>query len=138
MAALPENVDFNVAAAIEFVGVTAFEGVIDVGELEVGERCLVHGGSGGGGHVAVQLAVAAGATVSATTSEQYNDRVLGLAANTVLDYSRDEEDLVEDVRSIGFPDVILDHRVEEHLGLDTEVGANGCRIVAIDSTEVRT
>ncbi|MEM9174828.1 MAG: zinc-dependent alcohol dehydrogenase family protein [Myxococcota bacterium] len=61
----PENVSMAEAAALPLVGITAYEGLHRAG-LSEGQRVLVHGGSGGVGHVALQLARAAGADVYAT------------------------------------------------------------------------
>lgn len=134
VAPLPEKVAFDEAAAVALVGVTAFEGVIERAGLEVGECCLIHGGSGGVGHVAVQLAATAGATVVATAAPEYHDQLRNLGADAVFDYTTEESELAEAIETVGSPDVILDHRVDEHLGLNTSVGAMESRVVAIDST----
>ncbi|MBZ6496790.1 alcohol dehydrogenase catalytic domain-containing protein [Natrinema longum] len=132
LATLPDGIAFTVGAGIGLVGVTAWEGLIETAELAVGDRCLVHGGSGGVGHVAVQLASAAGASVVATAAEQYHDRVRALGADTVLSYDR--PDLASAIGDAGAPDVVLDHRIDQHIELNTEIASQGARIVAIDST----
>lgn len=135
LAHLPDGVSYDVGAAIALVGVTAFEALVNMAGLEVGERCLIHGGSGGVGHVAVQLAAAAGATVIATVAPEYHDRVQELGADAVFDYATDDAELAAAIKPLGPPDVVLDHRIDEHLGFNTSVGAPGSRVVAIDSTD---
>ncbi|WP_435154411.1 NADPH:quinone reductase [Haladaptatus sp. DFWS20] len=129
VAPLPDGVAFDEGAAVALVGVTAWRALIDHAGLEPGETCLVHGGSGGVGHVAVQLATAAGARVTTTASEEYHDRLEALGARTVLDYARD--DLADAVREAGEPDVILDHRLDDYLQFDADVATLGARVVGI-------
>jgi len=133
LATLPDDVSFEVGAAVALVGVTAFQTLVDACSLEPGECALVHGGSGGVGHVAVQLARAAGARVTTTASPEYHDRLRELGADDVFDYRRD--DLVDAVIAAGRPDVILDHRLDDYLSFDTEVAAQGARIAAIGNSD---
>ncbi len=134
VARLPDGVGFDEGAAVGVAGVTAWRALIDHAGLEPGETCLVHGGSGGVGHVAVQLARATGARVTTTASDDYHDRLEALDARTVLDYSRD--DLAEAVGEAGDPDVILDHRLDDYLQFDADVAALGARIVGIGNEDV--
>ena len=128
---LPKGVDTVAAGAAGVASVTAWRALIDHAALQLGDRCLIHGGSGGVGHAAVQIAAAAGAQVITTASPQYHDELTDLGADVVLDYHRD--DLAEAVvdASNGGVDVILDHRMHEYLQFDADVAATGCRIVGI-------
>jgi NADPH2:quinone reductase len=132
-ARLPEGVGFDAGAAVALVGVTAFQTLVAACSLEPGERALVHGGSGGVGHVAVQLADAAGARVTTTASPESHDRLRELGADDVLDYRRD--DLETAVVEAGRPDVVLDHRLDDYLQFDVDVAAQGARIAAIGNTD---
>jgi NADPH2:quinone reductase len=132
LAELPDRVGFASAAASALVGVTAWQSLVARCDLDPGERVLVHGGSGGVGHVAVQLAAAAGGRVTTTASPEYHDDLRELGADDVFDYGRD--DLADAVREAGQPDVVLDHRLDDYLGLDCEVAAFGGRIAAIGNT----
>ncbi|NEU56304.1 NADPH:quinone reductase [Halorussus sp. MSC15.2] len=133
LAHLPESVDFEEGAAAALVGVTAWRALVDHAGLEPAETCLVHGGSGGVGHVAVQLADAAGAHTVTTASAEYHDRLEELGANSPVDYGR--EDLADAVvEAAGRPDVILDHRLDDYLDFDAEVGTQGVRVVGIGNT----
>jgi NADPH2:quinone reductase len=133
LAELPEPLSFAEGAAMALVGVTAWQSLVSACSLEPGERALVHGGSGGVGHLAVQLAAATGARATTTASPTYHDRLADLGADDVLDYRRD--DLEEAVVEAGRPDVLLDHRLDDYLSFDTRVAAQGARIAAIGNTD---
>ena len=128
-ATLPTGCGFEEGAAVALVGVTAWQALVHHGEVEPGERVLVHSGSGGVGHVAVQLAAAAGARVTTTASPAYHDHLHTLGAGTVLDYGR--EDLAEAIADAGAPDLVLDTMADEYFELDGEVAAHGATIVGI-------
>ncbi len=132
-ARLPESVSFREGAAVALVGVTAWRALLDHGSLSLAETCLVHGGSGGVGHVAVQLAAATGAEVIATARPTNHERLSTLGADQTLDYRR--EDLAEAVIDAGRPDVILDHRLDDYLQFDAEVAHVGTRVIGIGNTE---
>lgn len=134
-ARLPEAVDFRTGAASALVGVTAWQSLIVAGGLEPGARVLVHGGSGGVGHLAVQLAAATSARVTTTASPTYHDRLRELGADDVVDYARD--DLADAIADAGAPDVVLDHRLDDYLSLDTDVAAPGATIVAIGNDDLQ-
>ncbi len=67
-APMPRHLDFPQAAAVPLALITAWEALFDRGRLERGQRVLIHGGAGGVGHLAIQLAVTAGARVATTVS----------------------------------------------------------------------
>jgi NADPH2:quinone reductase len=68
IARMPAGLGFREAAALPLVSITAWEGLIDRARVQPGERVLIHGGAGGVGHVAIQIAKAAGAHVTTTIS----------------------------------------------------------------------
>ena len=129
LAHLPDGVSMETAAATALVGVTAWQSLVEAAGLRPAETCLIHGGSGGVGHVAVQLAATTGASVTTTASTGYHDRLRDLGADSVFDYRRD--DLEQAVTEAGSPDVILDHRYDEYLPFDTRVAAQNGRIAII-------
>ncbi len=129
LASLPASVSPETGAAAALVGVTAWQTLIAACDLEPGETALIHGGSGGVGHMAVQLAAATGARVTTTASTGYHDRLRELGADEVFDYRR--EDLAQAVTDAGRPDVILDHRADEYLQFDATVAAQGGRVGVI-------
>ncbi|SDQ63869.1 NADPH:quinone reductase [Natronobacterium texcoconense] len=128
---LPDGADLTEAGGAGVVAVTAWRALIDHADLEPAEYCLVHGGSGGVGHAAVQIAEAVSARPITTAAEEYHDALEGYGAETVLDYGR--EDLAEAVleASDGGVDAILDHRLDDYLQFDADVAATGCRVVGI-------
>jgi NADPH:quinone reductase-like Zn-dependent oxidoreductase len=133
LAVLPAGVDLVEAGGAGVAAVTAWRALIDHAGLEPAETALIHGGSGGVGHAAVQLANAAGARVVTTAAPAYHDRLESLGADVVLDYGRD--DLRSAVADAGAPDVILDHRLDDYLQFDADVAAHDGRIVGIGEND---
>jgi NADPH:quinone reductase-like Zn-dependent oxidoreductase len=84
---LPPEMDFRDAAALACVGATAVT-LCDLAQVSSGSRVLVNGASGGVGHVAVQLAKARGARVTATASGPRREFVASLGADEFIDYVR--------------------------------------------------
>ena len=99
----PASLSHVEAAALPVVGLTAWQGLVDLAGVTEGDRVLVHGGGGGVGHVAIQIAKALGAYVIATASGSKRKFVGGLGADEVIDYTA--VDFTEAVRDI---DVVLD------------------------------
>ncbi|QFU75438.1 quinone oxidoreductase [Halioglobus maricola] len=81
----PASISMREAAALPLVGITAYEGMQRAG-LASGQRVLVHGGSGGVGHVALQLAVHAGAEVYATCSSDVQAAYIQGCGATPINY----------------------------------------------------
>lgn len=87
---LPEGLDIEQAAAAPLVLITAWEALHDRANIKPGQQVLIHGGAGGVGHVAIQLAVAAGARVATTVSSaEKADYAHRLGAECTINY-RDE------------------------------------------------
>ncbi len=85
----PTSVSFAEAAAAPLVLITAWEALYERGRLEPGERVLIHGGAGGVGHVAIQLAKLKGAAVSTTVSSpEKANFVKQLGADEVIFYKQ--------------------------------------------------
>jgi len=128
---LPDEADLTEAGAAGVVAGTAWRSLIDHADLDPAEYCLVHGGSGGVGHAAVQIADAVSARVITTASEEHHDTLADFGAETVLNYARD--DLADAVReaSDGGVDAILDHRLDDYLQFDADVAAQGATVVGI-------
>jgi NADPH:quinone reductase-like Zn-dependent oxidoreductase len=74
------------AAAIPLAAQTAWQGLFRHGRLKKGQSVLIHGGSGGVGHFAIQFAKAVGAHVSTTVSTDNVSFAEGLGADMVIDY----------------------------------------------------
>ena len=86
LAAKPASLDHVTAAAVPLSALTAWQALFDHGGLRSGDRVLIHGGAGGVGAYAVQLARRAGAEVIATASARHAPFVRELGADTVIDY----------------------------------------------------
>ncbi len=82
----PSNLTYLEAASIPLAGLTAWEALVEIGKVQARQRVLVHGGAGGVGSYAVQLAKAFGAEVIATASAARQDYVMHLGADRVIDY----------------------------------------------------
>jgi len=104
------------AAALPVAGLTAWQGLVDLGGVSEGDRVLVHGGGGGVGHLAIQIAKALGAHVITTAGGSKREFVEGFGADEVIDYTA--VDFTEVVRDV---DVVLDtiggDTVERSLGV---------------------
>ena len=98
LARKPASLSHVEASALPVVGLTAWQGLVDLGGVTEGDRVLVHGGGGGVGHVAIQIAKALGAHVIATASGSKREFVERFGADEVIDFT-------EAVRDI---DVVLD------------------------------
>ncbi|MFB6266080.1 MAG: NADPH:quinone reductase [Halodesulfurarchaeum sp.] len=133
LASLPDGVSFVEGAAVALVGVTAWRALVHHAGLEPAETCLIHGGAGGVGHVAVQLADASGAHVLTTARPEYADRLGRLGADDVFDYRLG--DLADAVVEAGRPAVVLDHRLDEYLQFDATVATPGARVIGIGNTQ---
>ena len=85
LALKPANLTMRQAAAIPLVFITAWEGLVDRAHVHSGQTVLIQGGSGGVGHMAVQIAVAKGAKVFTTDSLKNHEFIKSLGA-TPIDY----------------------------------------------------
>ena len=92
----PRTLSFIDASALPLAGQMAWDGIVERGQVRVGDTVLIHGASGGVGSLAVQLAHAAGAYVFATCSAANVGLVRSLGADHVID--RSTEDFVEIIR----------------------------------------
>lgn len=86
LALKPVSLTFAEAASVPLSALTARQALFDHGELQAGQRVLVHGGGGGVGTFAVQLARWRGARVATTASARDADLLRGLGADDVIDY----------------------------------------------------
>lgn len=84
----PTHMSFAEAAGIPVVGETAWRAIVTVGDVQPGQKVLIHGGAGGVGSSAVQIARARGAHVIATASPSHNALLHSLGADEVIDYHR--------------------------------------------------
>jgi NADPH:quinone reductase-like Zn-dependent oxidoreductase len=122
----PKNISFEQAAGVPLAATTAWEALIDTAKLRAGQTVLIHGGSGGVGHFAVQIAKAKGAKVIATASTDNQDLLKQIGADQTIDYTKTKfEDVVKDV------DVVLDATRSDALQRSYDVVKKGGFIVTI-------
>jgi NADPH:quinone reductase-like Zn-dependent oxidoreductase len=99
----PTGLSHVEAAGLGLAGLTAWQALVDVAEVQPGQRVLVHAAAGGVGHLAVQIAKARGAHVIGTASAAKHAFVQGLGADEVIDYTT--TDFAERLHDI---DVVMD------------------------------
>ena len=127
---LPAGVSLVEAAALPEVACTVWSNVFMTAHLRTGERFLVHGGAGGIGTMAIQLAAARGASVYATAgSPEKLELCRSLGAVAAIDYR--EDDFVEVLQQAGGADVVLDNMGAKYLRRNVDALAEGGRLVVI-------
>jgi alcohol dehydrogenase len=82
----PKKINFIEAAALPLAGTSAWQALVDYMELNKGQKILIHGGAGGLGSVAIQIAKHIGAYVATTASMKNKDYVKSLGADEIIDY----------------------------------------------------
>jgi NADPH:quinone reductase-like Zn-dependent oxidoreductase len=104
----PDNLSMREAAGLPLVLITAWEGLVDRARVRAGHKVLIHGGAGGVGHVAVQIARAFGAEVFATGSAGQQAIIESFGA-TFIDYRKSsvEDYVAEHTGGEGF-DIVYD------------------------------
>jgi NADPH:quinone reductase-like Zn-dependent oxidoreductase len=122
----PKALTYVEAAAVPIVALTAWQALVDTAKLSAGQTVLIHGGSGGVGTFAIQIAKARGAKVIATASTANQDLLKELGADIAVDYTKQKfEDLAKDV------DVVLDSVGKDTLARSYGVVKKGGFIVSI-------
>jgi alcohol dehydrogenase len=101
LAPKPKPVDFVTAAAIPLASVSAYQALIEHANLQSGQKILIHGGAGGIGSFAIQIAKHIGAFVATTASAEDADFVKSLGADEVIDYkTQDFSTLLKDYDAV--------------------------------------
>ena len=127
---VPAGVSLVDAAALPEVACTVWSNLFMVAGLRPGERLLVHGGAGGIGNMAIQLAAALEARVFATAGSAEKLAVCTtLGADVAINYR--DEDFVEILAAEGGADVILDNMGAKYLARNVDALATAGRLVII-------
>jgi len=122
----PKVLTYVEAAAVPVVALTAWQALIDIAKLSAGQTVLIHGGSGGVGTFAIQIAKARGARVIATASTANQDLLKQLGVDVAIDYTKQKfEDVAKDV------DVVLDSIGKDALARSYAVAKKGGFIVSL-------
>ena len=126
MAIKPKAITFEGAAAVPLAATTAWQALVDTAKIDKGQTVLIHGGSGGVGHFAIQIAKARGAKVIATASTANQDLLKQFGVDQAIDYTTTKfEDVVKDV------DVVIDAVRGDTLARSYGVVKKGGMIVSI-------
>ena len=136
VAAKPKSLNFVEAAAVPMGALTAWQALVDVAKLQAGQTILIHGGSGGVGSFAVQIAKARGARVIAIASTANQDLLKQLGADEAVDYTKTRfEDVAKDV------DAVLDPVGKDTLARSYGVVKKGGIVMSLvarpDPTEIK-
>jgi NADPH:quinone reductase-like Zn-dependent oxidoreductase len=99
----PKSLSFTEAASVPLAALTAWQALVDIGKIQSGQTVLIHGGSGGVGSFAIQIAKVRSAHVIATASTANQDLLKQLGADVAIDYTKQKfEEIAHDV------DLVLD------------------------------
>lgn len=129
LAKMPNELSFENAAATTLAALTALQ--IMQPRVKQGDRVLIHAGSGGVGHFAIQLAKHLGAYVVATSSSNNRDFVMSLGADEHIDYrSQKFEEVISDI------DFVLDGMGGDVLKNSLKVVKDGSTIVSLPTHEI--
>ncbi len=136
---VPDGTDLVDAAGLPEAVCTAWSNLVDVGRLRAGEQVLVHGGSGGVGSVAVQIAAALGARVLTTAGgPERAERCRALGAAVAMDHrAQDLADAVREATGGRGVDVVLDVLGAGGLAANLASLATGGRLVVIGTQRGR-
>lgn len=131
----PQSLTMAEAAALPLVSITAWEGLIDRAKVRPGQTVLVYGGTGGVGHIGIQLASWAGATVYTTVSSPEKGAIARqLGATEAIDYREQsvEEYVAQYTNGKGF-DVVFDTVGNNHLQTAFKAAALNGTVVSLVS-----
>lgn len=128
----PSSLSHLEAASLSLVGGTVWEALTVRAVLRVGESILIHGGAGGVGHVAIQVAKAMGARVFTTVREDNAEFARSLGADVVIDYTQEDyvEAIMRETAGHGV-DVVFDTIGGDTLARSPDVLAQLGRVVSI-------
>ncbi|KIP91450.1 zinc-dependent alcohol dehydrogenase family protein [Pseudomonas fluorescens] len=128
----PSSLSHLEAASLSLVGGTVWEALTVRAVLRVGESILIHGGAGGVGHVAIQVAKAMGAKVFTTVREDNAEFARSLGADVVIDYTQEDyvEAIMRETAGHGV-DVVFDTIGGNTLARSPDVLAQLGRVVSI-------
>ena len=122
----PKQLTMAEAASLPLVGLTAWQALVERGQLKPGQKVFIQAGSGGVGTFAIQLAKHLGATVATTTSASNIGLVRGLGADVVVDYKT--EDFAAKLSDY---DLVLHSQDRQALDKSLRVLRTGGRLVSI-------
>ncbi|EST26438.1 NADP-dependent oxidoreductase [Streptomyces niveus] len=122
----PAGLTMEEAASLPLVALASWQALVGRAQVRPGQKVLIHGGAGGFGTIAVQLAKELGAYVATTASTAKVDLVKGLGADVVVDYTKQDFETVLD----GY-DVVLDTLGGETLAKSLRVLRPGGQVIGV-------
>jgi NADPH:quinone reductase-like Zn-dependent oxidoreductase len=126
LAPIPAGLSTVEAGSLPLVALTAWQALVERGDVRPGHQVLVHAGAGGVGSIAIQLAKHLGATVATTSSAANADFVRSLGADVVIDYRNEDFEALLD----GY-DLVLDSLGGDNLAKSLRVLRPGGRAIGI-------
>lgn len=125
LALKPKNLSMEEAASIPLVGLTSWQALVEIANLQKGQKVFIQAGSGGVGMFAIQLAKHVGAFVATTTSSANTALVKSLGADVVIDYKKED-----------FAAILKEYDVVLHSNRDAKVLENSLKILKPGGTLV--
>lgn len=114
----PKNLSMDEAGSIPLVGLTSWQALVEIGNVQKGQKIFIQAGSGGVGTFAIQLAKYLGAFVATTTSTNNIDLVKSLGADLIIDYKTED-----------FETKLKDYDLVLHSNKDTKILEKSLRIL---------
>lgn len=122
----PHNLSMEEAASIPLVALTAWQALVQIGNVQKDQKVFIQAGSGGVGTIAIQLAKHLGATVATTASEKSFSTLKGLGADNLIDYKKqDFENILTEY------DLVLNSQDTEILTKSLNVVKPGGKVISI-------
>ncbi|MCC8409279.1 NADP-dependent oxidoreductase [Mucilaginibacter sp. UR6-1] len=118
LALKPKNITMDEAASVPLVGLTAWQALVETGNVKKGQKVFIQAGSGGVGTFAIQLAKHLGAYVATTTSATNADWVKKLGADLIIDYKTED-----------FEAILKDYDLVIHSNRDAKILEKSFRIL---------
>lgn len=126
LALKPNNLSMEQAASVPLVALTAWQALVEVGQLKKGQKVFIQAGSGGVGTIAIQLAKHLGATVATTASTKSFDFLKELGADVLIDYkTQDFEAILKDY------DLVLNSQDNKTLEKSSHILKKGGKVISI-------
>jgi NADPH:quinone reductase-like Zn-dependent oxidoreductase len=122
----PAGLSHAQASALPLVGLTAWQGLVEVGHLEAGQRVLIHAAGGGLGHIAVQIATARGVHVIGTASAGKHEWLRSLGVDELIDYRA-----VDFTSAVSDLDLVFDTVGDDTADRSVDVLRDGGRLVTV-------
>jgi len=122
----PKNISMEEAASIPLVALTAWQALVEIGNVQKGQKVFIQAGSGGVGTIAIQLAKYLGATVATTVSEKSFETLKSLGADVLIDYKKEDfENVLKDY------DLVLNSQDTDTLKKSLNILKPGGKLISI-------